>query len=325
MKLLTSKNYRQSVEAVFKGAKKTGDLRCAVAFWGKEAKKYHHLMGAKSKIVCNLESGATNPDVIKSFWKKNKKHVKTLDSLHAKVYLNSDTAIIGSANCSTNGLASEQENGWIEAGVMTTDPKLLQELDAGFEEIWKYAQLIRQEDIEDARTKWKARYKNRPWLNRRKKKRSGESNNSLLKAMEDNPTLFEGRRIYFVITTEGLSDGGKKAATNKGWHATDVYQDLKVPKNAHLIDLFKENGEWSIGLYNSPKSPIKEPFKEDGKSHSLIRVGKMKKLGSWKLTPHDIKRLKAKAQALLKKFENRDGAAIVPFERAKEVLFRQNG
>jgi hypothetical protein len=56
------------------------------------------------QIVCNLESGACNPDPIRQLsqlgW-----NIRTNPRLHAKVYLFPSAAVVGSANPSTNGLS----------------------------------------------------------------------------------------------------------------------------------------------------------------------------------------------------------------------------
>jgi hypothetical protein len=106
------------------------DKRFAVAFWGNGALTSLGLDGRGAigaKIICNLESGATNPDVVKQLIQSGAV-VRSNPKLHAKVYASSSTIILGSSNASANGLVVEGKNeltGWIEANIMTDDPTLV--------------------------------------------------------------------------------------------------------------------------------------------------------------------------------------------------------
>ncbi|MFZ3184307.1 MAG: phospholipase D family protein, partial [Pseudomonas sp.] len=90
----------------------------AVAFWGRGAEPLIPQKGKKLRILCNLGMGGTNPEVISTLRTYPSVEIKNLDRLHAKVMIGDQQAIIGSANCSANGLNFEGEElaGWHEAG-----------------------------------------------------------------------------------------------------------------------------------------------------------------------------------------------------------------
>ena len=101
-------------------------LRCAVAFWGKGANNLFidfAKRGGNLQIICNLESGATNPNVINELLDMQNVEVRQLNDLHAKVISGENKAIVGSANFSCNGLNLEEseQTGWEEAGI---DPEI---------------------------------------------------------------------------------------------------------------------------------------------------------------------------------------------------------
>lgn len=121
MAFVSGAQYLEAVKRIIDTGKQK-NARCAVAFWGKNAEQFQGMFGRRTQIICNLESGATNPYVVEAFLQA-RIPVKTLATLHAKVYRGSDAAIVGSANCSTNGLALEEGQGWEEARSAGHRPK----------------------------------------------------------------------------------------------------------------------------------------------------------------------------------------------------------
>ncbi|MBC7102912.1 MAG: phospholipase D family protein [Parvibaculum sp.] len=88
---------------------RSSDVSAAVAYWGKNSVKETGITQRKkgsTRILCDLFSGACNPDEVLKLLKCGVE-VKTLDGMHAKVWVNRDTAIVGSANASANGLGFE--------------------------------------------------------------------------------------------------------------------------------------------------------------------------------------------------------------------------
>ncbi len=75
--------------------------------------------------------------------------VKTNGQLHAKMYLTDAAAIIGSSNVSTNGLNEEGSAAtvWLEANVLTDDPRLVRAAAARFNEYWKGLRFIKAREL----------------------------------------------------------------------------------------------------------------------------------------------------------------------------------
>ena len=174
----------------------------AVAFWGKGAASNLKIVkGSKVRIICNLESGACNPDEIERL--RTVAQVKTHPELHAKVYLTDNAAIIGSSNASANGLAMSANDvaGWREANMVVDDPSILPGIRSWFAKMWKDARSIENNDIDRARALWKLRRQLAP---------STRNKKSLFGALRADHELFESSKIYCVAWCEPLDKGAKK-------------------------------------------------------------------------------------------------------------------
>ncbi|EGF91085.1 hypothetical protein ABI_24980 [Asticcacaulis biprosthecium C19] len=125
----------------------------AVAFWGNGAELRLPNKGQGDfRVICNLTSNGTNPYTIEKLKLENVRHSP---GLHAKVYIGDQTAIIGSANVSTNGLGSENvAETWLEAGVVV---KKTAAIDAWFETLWDDALEISDADLSRAKVLWDRR------------------------------------------------------------------------------------------------------------------------------------------------------------------------
>jgi hypothetical protein len=144
-----------------------GELRVAVAFWGKGAVDHIHPDDTRPlRVICNLLSGGTNPKVIEALWERAKANPDTVkiaqcDNLHAKVILGSQQALIGSANLSSNGLSMEDDevSNWIEAGLLTSDTEDLNRIGKWFEELWSSESVrpISEKDLRAAKDAWNKR------------------------------------------------------------------------------------------------------------------------------------------------------------------------
>ena len=144
-----------------------GDLRVAVAYWGKCGAEHTGIAdrvqanAGEVYILCDLGSGACNPSEIEKLWKNaDKIKIKTLDELHAKVWIGEDRVIVGSANASTSGLADETELGSnIEAALMVENRELAQALNEWFKRLWRDADPVTAERLSKARDLWNRRRK----------------------------------------------------------------------------------------------------------------------------------------------------------------------
>lgn len=135
------------------------EVRCAVAFWGNGSQ--HLLKGcdpSKTKIICNLQTGGTNPRVIEELIKAGFL-VKQYDTLHAKLYI-SDKAIVSSANASINGLGlqGQEQAGWLEAGAFVA----VNQAERWFDMLWNEAKSITGKDIKKYKILFQARQRRRP-------------------------------------------------------------------------------------------------------------------------------------------------------------------
>lgn len=224
-------------------------IKCAIAFWGEKAAK---LLGDKSKkahIICNLESGGTNPNVIKHLLNNGSK-IRTNDKLHAKVWLGNAFAIVGSANASANGLSYEDSEidswGWIEAGVLIKNPVIVKKIDDWFKNLWNdpNSEDVNEDKIKSALAAWKPRRKNRLPLKR---------SESFFEQIKTEPNFLKDRQVYLLFYDEDLSKKGKKILKEKfpGFFA---YEDWPVPSDSYFIEFHHPSDTDTykfIGIYKT--------------------------------------------------------------------------
>jgi len=160
MRFLTGSGIQTEVQRI---SRRPGKLRAAVAYWGDGAAERTGLSERENpeqvRIICDLLSGACNPGEIKSLRQRGFR-VKTLDRLHAKVWINGSEVILGSANASRNGLPISDEDARqanIEAAFLSKEPSLAQELERWFKGRWKAATEIDDRMLSLAKDLWKRR------------------------------------------------------------------------------------------------------------------------------------------------------------------------
>ena len=158
MHFLTGVHIQTQVRTI---ASQSGEVMAAVAYWGKGAAERTGLSAhedpASVRIICDLLSGACNPNEIETLQRLGFT-VKTLDRLHAKVWIGGDDVIVGSANASQNGLLGEGERAAdanVEAAVLSHDPALARRLAAWFELQWDASTEIENRHLVRARQIWK--------------------------------------------------------------------------------------------------------------------------------------------------------------------------
>jgi len=173
----------------------------AVAYWGAGATEWLDLKARKQRdviVVCDLMSGACNPDEIASLRRHlGERFVLKLDRLHAKTWLGDKCAIVGSANISANGLGFEATElaGLIEASMYSEDIATVEAVDHWFKsDVLPNATQISEADIRVARRRWKDRRANRPICS---------SSGSLLDALKRSPSDFSDRNFLVWIYDEG--------------------------------------------------------------------------------------------------------------------------
>ena len=149
----------QILQAVRQLADSNKELLAAVAFWGRGAGRQTGITErtAPTRILCDLLSGACNPDEIRHLREENGIEVKYRPNLHAKVWLNSNEVIVGSANASTNGLGFETAGSNIEAAVYIRDKKIAGNVRKWFEREWNLAEDINDTLLQTAEAIWNQR------------------------------------------------------------------------------------------------------------------------------------------------------------------------
>ncbi|WP_455812900.1 hypothetical protein [Pseudomonas graminis] len=237
---LTSSDYQQAVTSL---AAEEEELLAAVAFWGKEADiLICPRADQRARLICNLDSGATNPDVIKALRKKPGVTIRQSDRLHAKVIAGAKKALVGSANLSANGLNLEgsEQRWWDEAGLLTEEPGQIAAIHQWFNQQWEGSRTISDKDLLLAQQRWSQR-------------RSGRKASVPLTALERLcPGDLDDREIYLVIYNEAISEDAEKAyrEEQKQWvcqpqtntpELPPMYESWPdLPTNALLIDLYYE-------------------------------------------------------------------------------------
>ena len=160
MRFLTGTDIQREVVKIMS---RTGEVMAAVAYWGDGASQRTGITKKKSRnkarIICDLLSGACNPAEIEKLMKLGVQ-VKTLDRLHAKIWIGGDDVILGSANASKNGLPDTDQdtaNSNVEAAILSSDQSLSQEIQGWFETRWQASTAIDKELLDRARTAWEHR------------------------------------------------------------------------------------------------------------------------------------------------------------------------
>lgn len=203
--------------------------KIAVAFWGAGA---IDLLGidttpSRKQVICNLESGACNPNEIRKLRSLPNIDLRTNARLHAKVYWSDHQAVIGSSNASTNGLVAEGQValGWAEANILTTDPALLKQTGEWFDRLFAESQAISDDALTKAEGIWTQRRKIVPPTPKPKAKLD-DSSSSLVQPQNHERLLRQFheamRRIYEDAKEAGhqanffrdmlLHDGGYNTA-----------------------------------------------------------------------------------------------------------------
>jgi hypothetical protein len=158
--LVTSNDYEKVIRGILA---EPGDASIAVAFWGLGSNRLLENRPDATRVICNLKSGATNPEPIKLLCEMTNVQLRQNDRLHAKVILGGGSALVGSANISSNGLNFEAEElrGWEEAGVLIKSQESIKAAKSWFDVLWSKSRPISDKDIEDAEIKWGLRRTNR--------------------------------------------------------------------------------------------------------------------------------------------------------------------
>jgi len=315
---------KDNTTAIRELIEKSDKLYCAVAFIGKESEEL--LRNKKGKIICNLDSGSTNPFVIETLLKEKNFSVKNNPLLHAKVYLNKSQAIVSSANLSANGLGHEGESelkGWHEAGIIIKQKEEINNIYKWFQSMWisDECKNIESADIINAK---------KIWTSNRNRRKANNPGKSIFDVLERDPSQLKDREIYLVITTSFMTEEGQamlaEVKEQERHHPeVDAYEDWdSLPTNAFYIDFHigPKGGNFHFyGLFESPKKRILVPVPHtDGKN--LFLCHRVDDIFGWTISEKDQSLLKSKARILLDSNlgEGDEGCRCIPLLEAREIL-----
>ena len=210
MRFLTGPEIQTHVKRI---SSRTGELMAAVAYWGDGATERTGLSENKDpkriRIICDLLSGACNPAEIKRL-KRLGICVRTFDRMHAKVWINGNDVILGSANASRNGLPSSDEDNAkanIEAAFLSKEPSLSRKLTSWFESQWRVATKIDDDNLALANELWA-----------RRQRSTGRAFTPTVIQKIRNPGRFDRfSRLRLIAYLEGeLSDEAQHFRQNEG-------------------------------------------------------------------------------------------------------------
>ena len=189
-----------------------GELKVAVAYWGQGSAGLTGLVAEgqtpvspTAQILCDLSKGFCDPSEIRRLGQQPNICIKKLADLHAKVWINGETVLLGSANASMKALPSSDDP-WaekkLEIAVRFQDPQLSEQLEEWFEQRWNRATGISEEDLAAAQSKWDE------WQEQRKHWKSAERNTQSKRenAWKD---LKEGLVSQVVQTAKKLCSEGR--------------------------------------------------------------------------------------------------------------------
>lgn len=294
-------NEKQIVESISKLFSNSKKVDCAVAFIGKGALEIIP-KNCEVRIICNLESGATNPNAIKELIERGV-IIKSHPDLHAKVYIGDDYSVVGSANLSANGLGLEgsELSGWIEAGFKEKDQESLRSIRQWWKLLWTASNIITVEYLEKYLKKWEERRKIRPT--------SRLVDQSLLDALIKNPESVTDRNIYVVIYKENfLSDEAQKTLNSiqdkrKYGVNVEAYEGWdQLPEDAYLLDFHvgPRGGVTYQGIYKSPKKKIIVAFPDSsGEKETLFLCYKETDINGYRIKSNDSNRMKSAIRKIL--------------------------
>ncbi|QGZ35653.1 phospholipase D family protein [Stappia indica] len=299
----------------------TDRAKLAVAFWGDGAIKRLGLVGSgvQLQILCNLESGACNPNELRKLLGLSNVVLKSHSALHAKVWWTPNAAVLGSSNASTNGLALEHEtgSGWHEANVRIDDATTLNSISKWFEKLFNEGHRIEEADLARAEELWKAR--------KRLVLSGVMSASTLFAAFEKAPQNSAWSRVKIAYSSEYISKNISDWLKNKqkqgfysegifiyeGWNKCmfpgDFILDYDFSKN-----FAKYGGIWKV-------------IDEDVHPEGVRLVVKLERLPvgpvhQFEVSAEEQAELAGIAPAAIKQYGEDSGSALLTLAQAMELI-----
>jgi hypothetical protein len=312
-----------ALQAIQRLLRSTAEAKIAVAFWGRGAVETLGLdrAGLAVNVVCNLDSGACNPQEIRKLQALGSHiRVRSDPRLHGKVYWTPRAVVIGSSNASTNGLAVEADAlaGWAEANVLSEDPKIVEAARAWFEARCEAAYDVTAEDLARAELLWKTRAGSAsPGMPLR---------TDLIEAFRNSKEHPAWAHVKLALWSEDLSRAGKRALKEEpqgnpalrghdayeGWHdelnGGDWLLDFEIDGDGVAF-----NGYWFVP---DPKLET-ELLTYIREQPALLLPG----FGALRLASGDLRHVKESALALVRHAMGPSAVnAVVPLPAAVAFL-----
>ena len=234
---------------------KAEEIRCIVAFWGAGALDLFcdvpEKRRKKTRVVCNLTMGGTNPRVIEEL-RKAEIRVKHNPHLHSKVYWTNKGVVVGSSNASANGLSPEEaeEDGWLEAAFFSSRPSEIETVRRYTNQIWSTSEEVSTRDLNVAWKKWRSR---RPFL-------SPCPGMSFVDALKRGRFTDRKQRIHISIDVGFLSDDQYRYIEGQAGKLQQQFIELQgrivdawmdwsdIPREEYIVDFFLgRRGGFSFG------------------------------------------------------------------------------
>ncbi len=248
----------QTKNQIDRSLKESRNINLAVAFWGQGASESINKVKNKDiRIICNLESGATNPyEIIKIGEMIGFNNIRSIKNLHAKVYLTDKRMILGSSNFSANGLSLEgnETNKLIEANLLIEDSKIVKAAISWFDSLWRSAKKVDANYCKKYISKWASNRRRNP---------NQKIETDFFKAFEKGE--YSQEKIYIVIDTIGFTKEEEKIANDEAKKAVkgDLFYGGKklsywwgyyaIPRKAKILNFFygKRGGLFYTGIWET--------------------------------------------------------------------------
>jgi PLD-like domain len=314
------------VKAIHNALSATKKADFAVAYWGKGAAKRLGLIkaakrlgldNAKKKqdrrIICDLWSYNCNPDELEKLLELGFK-LKAQDKFHAKVYITTNTVIIGSANASINGLGDEDKEDFeLEAAVVSFDKGIIRAAGDWFKKHWDTADQIDKTKLNHFRPLW------------RQKQRERATANNLLRLLVEEPKVIGGLPVRLVVFENMHTEkeyGAAWTQVKKNWSPEEIREQRydsswhpfvldssglpNFQPGDYMVDYwaeettttskFKMYGEGAVWRFKKRKS-----IEINGKKTKAVLFDLVKEVHNCKVTKKDYNTLKLCVRDYLKR------------------------
>ena len=238
MRLLAGTEIQHAVSSL---VSRDGNVDIAVAYWGQDSLERTGIASKHNgelRVICDLLSGSCNPAPIAALkeWHDIPVRVRTLDRLHAKIWINGNDVVLGSANASMAGLPitdDDLQRSRDEANVEMQDEALAESLRTWFEQRWDLAREINDGDLRRARILWSQR------------RRSAQSKRSGIANEPDEPGISDLWRNPRALRLLAYDEGPLSPAAQQ-FHLNEA-EALYTPRQWAAMEGAPPFYEWDKG------------------------------------------------------------------------------